>query len=89
MPSIKWMSFGTLVPVFSLQWKTVVNFFATPRPTPDTEKNFTVYISQHISALEGDIRNYLNSHINQLLDFVLESTDLQDKIKSKIIEAVD
>jgi hypothetical protein len=42
-----------------------------------------------IRASDNDVRRYLEGHISQLPSFVLRSPDLQEKIKTKIIEAVD
>ncbi|KAJ5656115.1 hypothetical protein N7507_008065, partial [Penicillium longicatenatum] len=69
--------------------ETTTNIFATSRPVPEIEKAFSGCISEPISASEGDIRIYLDSHMNRLPGFVLESTILQENIKAEIIRAVD
>ncbi|KAJ5635927.1 uncharacterized protein N7484_009240 [Penicillium longicatenatum] len=75
--------------IFNLQKETTTNIFATSRPVPEIEKAFSGCISEPISASEGNIRIYLDSHMNRLPGFVLESTILQENIKAEIIRAVD
>lgn len=75
--------------IFSLQTASAISFLATSRPIPDIEKWFDGCASQEISATDGDICNYLNSHMARLPGFVVSNSMLQEEIKKEIIAAVD
>lgn len=75
--------------IFNLQVKTRANIFATSRYIPEIEKEFKGSMLVDIRASDNDVRRYLEGHISQLPSFVLRSPDLQEKIKTEIIEAVD
>jgi hypothetical protein len=74
--------------IFSLQAKTRTNFFATSRPIPDIEKEFKGYPSCEILASDEDVRRYLDGHMSQLPGFVSKRQDLQEEIKTEILQAV-
>lgn len=74
--------------IFNLQTNTGVKLFATSRPIPDIEREFRGCLSRDILASDEDIRRYLDSHMSQLLSFVLSRPKLQEEIKSEIIRAV-
>jgi len=75
--------------LFSLQAKCGVNIFATSRSIPEIEKYFKGCTSLEIRAAEQDVRRYLDRHIPQLPGSVFESEELQEKIKTAIVNAVD
>ncbi|KAJ6009169.1 hypothetical protein N7522_004185 [Penicillium canescens] len=75
--------------IFALQSKAAVNLFATSRPIPEIEERFNGCTLHHISASEEDIRSYLKSRMTRLPEFVLESPELQERVKAGIIDAVD
>ncbi|KAF2179509.1 hypothetical protein K469DRAFT_300743 [Zopfia rhizophila CBS 207.26] len=75
--------------IFNLQVKTRANIFATSRYIPEIGKEFEGSILVEIRASGNDVRKYLEGHILQLPSFVLCSPDLQEKIKTEIIKAVD
>jgi hypothetical protein len=75
--------------IFNLQAKAGINFFATSRPIPDIEREFKGYPSCEILASDEDVRRYLDGHMWQLPGFVSKRLDLQEEIKTKIMEAVE
>jgi hypothetical protein len=75
--------------IFNLQAKTGANLFATSRFIPEITKEFERSIKLEIRASEGDVQRYLAAHILELPSCVSRSSDLQEKIKSEIIKAVD
>lgn len=77
-----------LTEIFSLQTKCGSNIFATSRFMPDISERF-IGMRLKIQASNQDVQRYLNGHMSQLPGCVLRSSELQDEIKSKIIEAVD
>ena len=50
---------------------------------------FKEAISLEIRASNEDVRKYLNSHMLQLPSCVLKSRDLQEKVKTEIVQTVD
>ena len=76
--------------IFKLQAKTKLNLFATSRFNPEIERDFKDAILVEIRASDEDMRRYLEGKMIQLLpQFVLESPDLREEIKTAIIKAVD
>ena len=75
--------------VFSLQARTGANIFATSRFIPEIMNEFKGAISLEIRASSEDVRKYLNSHMSQLPSCALKSRDLQEKVKTEIIQAAD
>jgi Cdc6-like AAA superfamily ATPase len=75
--------------IFDLQIQTGVNLFATSRFIPDIEKHFEGSISLEIRASDEDVERYIDGHMSRLPLFVSRSPDLQDKVKTEIIMAVD
>jgi len=76
--------------LFSLQAKCGVNIFATSRfMLPEVEKHFKERTSLEIRASEEDVRKYLDRHIPELPGAVFQSQELQEKIKTAIVNAVD
>ncbi|KAF4626279.1 hypothetical protein G7Y89_g11882 [Cudoniella acicularis] len=78
-----------LCEIFSFQAKTEANFFATSRPAPHIEREFSGCMSIEITASNEDVCRYLDSRMLQLPAFVLKRPDLQEEIKTKITPAVE
>jgi hypothetical protein len=75
--------------IFSLQAKTGACFFATSRFIPEIKKEFERCVSIEIRASDDDVRRYLNGCMSQLPSYVSRSSDLQEEIKTEIVNAVD
>jgi hypothetical protein len=77
--------------IFELQMKTGMNIFATSRLIPDIEEEFKKResIRLEIRARDGDIFEYLDSHMSQLPYFISKSHELKKTIITAILEAVD
>ena len=75
--------------LFALQKQQHANILATSRPLPDVTTAFKDDLSVEIRASEGDVRNYLESHITELPKFVLRNEKLQEEIVKAIADAVD
>src|SRR5690606_13395746 len=73
---------------FTLQDKYRINIFATSRPIPDIVSEFGQCKLLEIRASNDDVRRYLEGHIPGLSRFVLRNDDLQEEIKTAIINAV-
>jgi hypothetical protein len=77
-----------LTAIFDLQAETKMSLFATSRFIPELEKEFEGSVFLEIDAKQDDVRKYLNSHLSRLPSFVSRNPDLQDEIKTGIIQAV-
>ncbi|CAJ2510411.1 Uu.00g051140.m01.CDS01 [Anthostomella pinea] len=75
--------------MFNLQRLTGLNIFATSRFIPEITKAFEGTPSVEIRASDGDVCLYLEGRMPQLPKFVSRKPDLQDEIKTSIIQAVD
>lgn len=75
--------------ILSLQANTRVNLFVTSRPIPRIEKQFQGCASLKIRASEEDVDRYINGRMQCLPSFVQKNPDMQKKIKTEIIKAVD
>jgi Cdc6-like AAA superfamily ATPase len=75
--------------LFSLQGVCGVNIFATSRFMPEVEKHFKECTSLEIRATEEDVQRYLDRHIPELPGSVFQSQELQEKIKTAIVNVVD
>ncbi|KAJ5826711.1 hypothetical protein N7447_003474 [Penicillium robsamsonii] len=75
--------------LFAFQGRTGINIFATSRFVPEIAGEFKDSILIDIRAAEGDVVQYLGSHIGELPAFVSETPGLEDEIKTGIIEAID
>jgi NACHT domain len=71
------------------QSKTVVCLLATTRFITEILDQFENCVKLEIRATEHDVSRYLDSQILRLAPCVARRKDLQDEIKTKIIEAVD
>jgi hypothetical protein len=75
--------------LFSLQAKCGANLFITSRFIPEITREFQGSISLKIQASEHDVRRYVDSHMSYLPSFIGRNLDLQEEVKTKIVEAVD
>ncbi|CAH0055577.1 unnamed protein product [Clonostachys solani] len=75
--------------LFVIQSKVQANVFTTSRPIQDIEAKFQNSLSLEIHATDEDIQRYLTSQIYKLPSFVTHNSDLQNKIKIRITQAVD
>jgi Cdc6-like AAA superfamily ATPase len=75
--------------IFNLHAKSRANLFMTSRSIPEVTKKFEGCISLEIRANEHDVRRYIDSHILHLPSFVGHNPDLQEEIKTEIVNAVD
>jgi hypothetical protein len=80
---------GSSCQVFSLQTRNGANLFATSRFIPEIVNEFKEATQLEIRASGADIQKYLNSHMSHLPSCALKSRDLQEKIKTEIIQAAD
>jgi Cdc6-like AAA superfamily ATPase len=75
--------------LFNLQERSGTNVFTTSRFIPEILKRFTESASLEIRATDDDVRLYIDSRISGLPTFVSRSSDLQERIKTEIVKAVD
>ena len=78
-----------LTSLLDLWAKCGSNIFATSRFLPEITQKFDHSISLEIRACAEDVQRYVDSRISHLPSFVKRSPDLQDEIKTKIVETVD
>ena len=77
-----------LTETLALQSRHGVNVFTTSRFIPEVTEKFKNSISLEIRASSEDVGRYLDSHMYRLPGFVRRSSDLQDEIKTAIVESV-
>jgi Cdc6-like AAA superfamily ATPase len=75
--------------LLNFQAKCEANVFATSRDMPEITKRFQGSISLEIRATEYDVRRYVDGYISHLPSFIGRRADLQDEIKTEIVNAVD
>ncbi|KAK5052599.1 hypothetical protein LTR84_002464 [Exophiala bonariae] len=75
--------------MFEIQADTAMKLIASSREYPEICKSFAACDSLQIRATEDDITNFLEGHMYQLPNYVSKRPDLQDAVKSGIIEAAD
>ncbi|KAM0262478.1 hypothetical protein ACHAQJ_001732 [Trichoderma viride] len=73
--------------IFGLRDVVVTNLFATSRYIPDIEKEFQGSPKREISAREADIRQYIDSHMIYLPDFLSKRADIKEIVRNKISKA--
>jgi hypothetical protein len=73
----------------SLQSTTGANVFATSRFIPEIRNNFDRRPSIEIRATDQDVKKYLDGRLEGLSTCVSRNPDLQEEIKTKIVQAVD
>ena len=78
-----------LAGLFNLQKKCGANLFATSRPISSVEKEFNGRLTLEIRASEEDVRKYLDGYMFRLPGFVARSRELQEEIKTNIVNAID
>ena len=79
---------GFLSKIFNLQAKCRANVFATSRFIPDVLEEFEGSAKLEIRARQEDVRAYLDYHMSPHRAFLRKNQELQEEIKSKIVEAV-
>ncbi|QYS94237.1 ANK_REP_REGION domain-containing protein [Trichoderma simmonsii] len=75
--------------IFGLQTRLGANLFFTSRLVPHIKKDFESreYSTLEIRAADKDMWQYLDGNMSQLPAFIFQSTGLEERIKSSIIEA--
>ncbi|KAH6999490.1 hypothetical protein EDB80DRAFT_583322, partial [Ilyonectria destructans] len=74
--------------IFSLQAKTKTNVLATSRPLPEIEREFKGSTTLKIHANDGDVRKYIEEHMSRLPNFINRRPELQEDVKTGIIQSV-
>ena len=74
--------------IFNLKAKCGANIFVTSRFIPEIEEKFEGSVSLEVRASNEDVRRYLDHHMSRLPGFVRRSPELQEEIKSKIMQLV-
>lgn len=74
--------------IFSLQAKTKTNVVVTSRPLPEIERDFKGSATLKIHAKDGDVRKYIEEHMSQLPSFINRRPELQEDVKTGIIQSV-
>jgi hypothetical protein len=77
-----------LAEIFNLRDKSRANVFATSRFIPEITKKFEDSRFLEIRASGEDVGRYLDSHMFLLPGFVIDSSELQEEIKTRIIQSV-
>jgi hypothetical protein len=75
--------------MFAVQERSGANLFMTSRHIPEIKEIFQGSTLLEIRALESDVRRYVDGNISNLPSFVRRSPELQEEIKTSIVEAVD
>ncbi|KAI0445621.1 hypothetical protein F4803DRAFT_120273 [Xylaria telfairii] len=75
--------------ILELQTKHRVNVLVTSRPIPEVEEQFKDTASIKIRATEDDIHQYLRGHFSELGGFLVDRSDLRDKITTSVAKAAD
>ena len=74
--------------IFNLQEKEQINIFATSRHIPEVERKFEGSTTLVARASDEDVHRYLDEKMSSLQSFVVDSLDLQQRIKIDITGAV-
>ena len=75
--------------LFNFQTGHRANIFATSRFVLEIIGQFKTSVSLEIRASTDDVARYLEDHIQQLPSIVQRNQQLQEEIKTGILEAVD
>ena len=75
--------------LFDIHAKCGANLFATSRPISSIEEEFEGATMLEILASGNDVRKYLEGHMYRLPGFVVRSPELQEEIKTRVVQAVD
>ena len=74
--------------IVCLQTTCRASLFVTSRFIPEITEKFKHNVSLEIRASNADVRTYLDGHISQLPAFVRRNPELQEEIKTDIVNAV-
>lgn len=74
--------------VFSLKM-CKANIFATSRPIPEITERFEEAAMLQIYAKDDDVHKFLEAQMFQLPKFITDSIEMQDEVKTGIIQSVD
>ncbi|KAK5991494.1 Serine/threonine-protein phosphatase 6 regulatory ankyrin repeat subunit B [Cladobotryum mycophilum] len=74
--------------IFRIQDKCGASLLATSRAIPEITREFEGSISLEILASEDDVRQYLDGHMFKLPSFIQRSIELQEEIKTRIVQSV-
>jgi hypothetical protein len=74
--------------IFSLQAIYGANLLATSRFIPDITETFSQAVTLEIHASSEDVQRYLDGHMFRLPGFVIRSPELQEEVKSTIVQSV-
>ena len=77
-----------LAGIFTVQAKSGINIFATSRYIPEIVEAFEGSVTQEIRADDEDVRRYLNGQMLRLPGFVRRNDELQEEVKTGIIQSV-
>lgn len=75
--------------IFRLRDNNSLNLFATSRHIPEIEAMFESCVKQEIIARDEDVRKYIDGRIAYFPTFLHPNLELQDEVKSAIVEAVE
>jgi hypothetical protein len=78
-----------LLEIFALQEKRNVNLLVTSRIDPEIKGMFKGSETLEIRANSEDVRKYLGGRMFQLPNFVCRNEELQEEIKTTIVQLVD
>ncbi|KAF2496560.1 hypothetical protein BU16DRAFT_507020 [Lophium mytilinum] len=78
-----------LTALFNLQVQTESNIFATSRYIPEITARFASAIRVEIRATDEDVRRYVDGRLPELPPFVSRNPNLQEHVKSVLVEAVE
>jgi NACHT domain len=74
--------------IFNLQSRSKANIFATSRFIPEITEKYKWTVPLEIRASEEDVRKYLDGNMFRLPGFVCRNPDLQEEIKTAIVQSV-
>ncbi|KAH0537365.1 hypothetical protein FGG08_005844 [Glutinoglossum americanum] len=75
--------------IHALQATNNMNLMATSRPVPKIMQEFQQAIRLEIRASDGDVQRYLEGQMPRMASCVMRNINLQEIIKSNIIDVVD
>lgn len=75
--------------IFAFQENSGSNLFMTSRHLPEITELFRRNVSLEIRASKSDVARYVDGHISNLPSFVRRSPELQEEVKTGIVDAVD
>lgn len=75
--------------LFHVCSETGANLFATSRFIPDIVNKFKEAVLLEIRAIDEDVQRYIDGHMSELPSFVSRNVDLQEEIKTEIVQTVD